>query len=148
MLTSTGMGTGIQFALNHAFKIGPGAHLQRWTLEDLSADAPGQARSGGNRDTWGQVVRGEADPGRSCRKSSRDAGRVAKHASIFNILTANGTVQGIPRRQCRIGHRPAEPRAWMLPQHMPAVRTAPMHGTQGRALLPHPGEGVSCWVSR
>ena len=148
ILNSTGMGTGIQFTLNHAFKIAPGAIAQYRALEDSSADAKGQARSGANRETWGQAVRGESDFGRPCRRRSRDTGRAAIRAGSFNILTADGTVQGISRRQCRIVHRPAKRLAWMQPRHLPAAGTAAMRGTHGPALLLHLGEGASCQVSR
>lgn len=148
MLTSTVMGTGIQFSLNHAFKIDPRAPPQHQAREDSSANAMGQARSRANRDTWGQVVRRKTDFGRTCRRRSRDTWRVAVRAGSFNILTAGGTVLGISLSQCRIVHHPAERWARMQPQHMPAARAAPMFGTQGRSFLTHPRVGVSCWVSR
>lgn len=148
LLTSTGMEAGIQFSQNHAFKVDPGVLPQHRALEDSSADATGLARSGANRDTWGQIVRGETDLGRTCRRRSRDTRCLAMRASSFNILTADGTVQDNLRGQCCIVHRPADRRARMQPHHMPAARTAPLHGTQGRALLPHPRAGASCRVNR
>ena len=147
MLTSTAMGAGVQFTLNHAFKIDLGVVPQHRALEDSSADAPGHARSGANRDTCSQVVRGVSDLDRPSWTGSRNAGRAARLAGPFDILTADGTVQGNSDSQCRIVHCPAEQRVWMQTQHMPAARTARMHGTQGSALIPNSREGASCWMS-
>lgn len=69
---------------------------------------------------------------------------VANCAGSFDTLTAKGAVRGISQMQCRVVHRSAKRRAWTHPQHMPAARMETMHGTQGPARLPHPGEVASC----
>jgi len=72
MLTSTGKETVIQSTLNHTLKTNPGMLPQSRALEDSSADTPGQARNGANRDAGGQVVRGETGLGRRHRGSASD----------------------------------------------------------------------------
>lgn len=148
MLTSAAMGTGIQFTLNHAFRIDPGVLPQHRELEDPSADATGRTRNEANPDTWCRDVRGETGFGRPCRRRSRDTGRVAMSAGSINVLTAGGAVPGISRILCSIVPRLAARRARIEPHRVPEARTAPMHGTKGRALLPHPRVAVSCCVSR
>lgn len=82
MLTSTGIGTGIQFTPNHAFKIDTGALPPRRALEDSSADAPVPAGGGADRDAWGQVVRGESGHCRPCRRGSRNTGSGVSRACV------------------------------------------------------------------
>ena len=72
MLTSTRKETVIQSTLNHTLKTNPGMLPQSRALEDSSADTPGQARNGANRDAGGQVVRGETGFGRRHRGSASD----------------------------------------------------------------------------
>ncbi len=72
MLTSTRKETVIQSTLNHTLKTNPGMLPQSRALEDSSADTPGRARNGANRDAGGQVVRGETGFGRRHRGSASD----------------------------------------------------------------------------
>ena len=72
MLTSTRKETVIQSTLNHTLKTNPGMLPQSRALEDSSADTPGQARNGADRDAGGQVVRGETGFGRRHRGSASD----------------------------------------------------------------------------
>lgn len=78
---------------------------------------------------------------------TEDIARIATCVGSFDTLTAKGAVQGISQMQCRVVHPPAKRRAWTQPQHVPAARMEPMHGTQSPTLLPHPGEVASCLVS-
>ena len=88
MLTSTGKENVIQSTLNHTLKTNPGMLPQFRALEDSSADTPGQARNGANRDAGGQVVRGETGSGRRHRGSARDP---ESGASRVFVLDRRGT---------------------------------------------------------
>lgn len=89
MLTSAGTGTGIQFALNHAFKIAPNVVPQRRPLEVSAADAPGPSRNGATRDAGRLVVRGEPGLSQPWRRGSRNTGCGAGRA--FPSLTGGAT---------------------------------------------------------
>ena len=95
MLTSTRKETIIQSALHHTFKTHPGVLPPRQALEGSSADTPGQARNGANRNAGVQDVRGEPGFGQrhggSFGHPASGASRTAANAALRSFSVGGAT---------------------------------------------------------
>ncbi len=92
----------------------------------------------------GDIVRATVPSG---KKRGVHVGRVAvRRTGSFNVQTAQGTVQGISHRHCRVVQRGDG-----YGYHVDTSRmkeTATMHGTREPAFLPALKDGVSCGMIR
>ena len=92
----------------------------------------------------GDIVRATVPSG---KRRGVHVGRVAvRRTGSFNVQTAQGTVQGISHRHCRVVQR-ADGYGYVL-ETSRKEETATMHGTREPAFLPALKDGVSCGMIR
>ena len=92
----------------------------------------------------GDIVRATVPSG---KRRGVHVGRVAvRRTGSFNVQTAQGTVQGISHRHCRVVQR-ADGYGYVLETSRKEEKTT-MHGTREPAFLPALKDGVSCGMIR
>ena len=92
----------------------------------------------------GDIVRATVPSG---KRRGVHTGRVAvRRTGSFNVHTAQGTVQGISHRHCRVFQR-ADGYGYTL-ETSRKEETATMHGTREPAFIPALKDGVSCGMIR
>ncbi len=92
----------------------------------------------------GDIVRATVPSG---KKRGVHVGRVAvRRTGSFNVQTAQGTVQGISHRHCRVVQR-ADGYGYHVETSRKEEKTT-MHGTREPAFLPALKDGVSCGMIR
>ncbi len=132
MPTGTRREKGIQSALNHTLKTGPGTLPRSRALEDSPAGTPGPARNGAGRNADGQVAR--EGPG-SGRRHGRGSGDPRCGASRVFALDRRGDPP-VPCHPARAGKPLKKGRAVAVRLHPFAIRLRDRDGGETQPVDP------------